>query len=144
MNEYETLTELGKHYDVSCKKMGALLEELGLRRVGKKPTSLAFDLGLVKKTYTGHGDEDGYFYTWHAAKTINLLEKAGHQQSEIPTYQQPNEVKVPLLIGPFSNRLSGTNSYEILNGDGNVVYWTIGDENARIIVNLLNLAYNHG
>jgi hypothetical protein len=141
--EYETLTELGKRYGVSCKKMGVWLEELGLRRVGKTPNSKSFDLGLVKATYTGRGGEDGYFYTWHAAKVIKLLEAAAHQQIGKRT-DQPNEKKAPILIGPFSQRLSGTNSYEILNGDGEVAFWTVGEENARYAAKLLNLSDKAG
>jgi hypothetical protein len=141
--EYETLTQLGKRFGVSCKKMGVWLEELGLRKVGGDPTPRAHELGLVTTAPTGRGDGNHQFYIWHTSQVIKLLEAAGHLQigKEI---DQPKEEKAPTLIGPFSHRLSGTNSYEILNGDGEAAFWTIGEENADFAVKLLNLADKAG
>jgi len=141
--EYESLTDLGKRFGVSCRKMGVWLQELGLRTVGDDPTAKAHELGLVVKAPTGRGPGNRQFYIWHTSKVINLLAAAQHRQIGKQT-EQPKEDKVPRLIGPFSQRLSGTNSYEILNGDGAVAFWTVGEKNARFAVKLLNLADKAG
>jgi hypothetical protein len=134
--EYESLTDLGRRFGVSCQKVGQWLEMLDLRVVGESPTALAFGLGLVKAAPTNRGSTSGYFYTWHTEKTIKLLEEAGHQRIDKATASKAHP-----LIGPFTLRLNGTDAYEILNQEGNVVLWTIGEENARFVVKLLNLAF---
>jgi hypothetical protein len=140
--EYESLTDLGKRFGVSCRKMGVWLEELGLRTVGGDPTPKAHELGLVTTAPTGRGVGNHQFYIWHISKVIDLLEAAKHQQIGRQT-DQPTEEKAPTLIGPFSHRLSGTNSFEILNGDGEVAFWTVGEKNACFAVKLLNLVDKH-
>ncbi len=141
--EYESLTDLGKRFGVSCRRMGVWLEELGLRTVGGDPTPKAHELGLVTTVPTGRGVGNHQFYIWHTSKVINLLAAAKHQQIGRQT-DRANEEKAPRLIGPFSQRLSGTNSYEILNGDGEVAFWTVGEKNAHFAVKLLNLADKAG
>ena len=78
-HEFESMRDLGKRYGVSSHKMGGWLAALGLRTVGGSPTGKAFQLGLVKTASTGRGDSDGYFYVWHVAKTMKLLDAAGYQ-----------------------------------------------------------------
>jgi hypothetical protein len=57
--EFESLTDLGKHFGVSCRKVGLWLNDLGLRVVGEKPAPRAFELGLVTRASTGRGDANG-------------------------------------------------------------------------------------
>jgi hypothetical protein len=72
-----------------------------------------------------------------------LLEEAGHQQTSA-TCQQPVVISRNLLAGPFSFRPSG-NYWELLNGDGHVFAWEVGDESVpRFTVELMNLAYRKG
>jgi hypothetical protein len=78
-HEYESMRELGIRYNVTSHKMGKWLTALGLRTAGR-PSSKAFELGLVKTASTGRGDEDGYFYVWSVLKTMKVLDAAGYQQ----------------------------------------------------------------
>ena len=73
-HEYESMRDLGKRYGISSHKIGKLLVALGLRTVAGRPSARAFELGLVKTASTGRGDENGYFYVWHVAKTTKLLD----------------------------------------------------------------------
>lgn len=78
-HEYESMRDLGKRYNLTSHKIGKLLTAQGLRTAGR-PSSKAFDLGMVKTASTGRGDEDGYFYVWHVAKTTKVLDAAGYQR----------------------------------------------------------------
>ncbi len=49
--------------------------------------------------------------------------------------------KTDRLIGPFTVELSGTNSYEIVGGDGTVAIWVLGESNARRVAEALNRSY---
>ena len=49
-----------------------------------------------------------------------------------------------LLVGPFSERPGGVVGREILNGNGAVFCWTLGEEAADFLVRLLNLADQQG
>jgi hypothetical protein len=137
--EFESLTDLGKKFGVSNQQVGKWLDLLGLRVVGGSPTTQAFELGLVKTTPTGRGNANGYFYTWHAEKTLKLLEEAGRQRIDTAAASKPHP-----LVGPFSKRRSGINGYEILNRDGEVVYCTIGESNASVLVKILNALHKVG
>lgn len=141
--EFGTLTELGKKLGVSSHVIGRWIGALGLRIVGGDPTAKARELGLVKTAPTGRGEGTHLFYLWHLHKTMRLLEDAGHRPTQLPE-QQPGEARPNPLIGPFSSRTSGTNGYEILNGDGKVFGWITGERAATWAVRLLNLADEHG
>jgi hypothetical protein len=141
--EYASLTEIGRRFAVSSRVCGSWLAELGLRVVAGEPTEKARSLGLTTKVPTGRGDGDRQFYIWHLQKTVMLLEAAGHKQVQLT--QQPAVISRNLLVGPFSYRSSGGNNWELLNGDGHVFSWDVGEESVpKFIVYLLNLAYKHG
>jgi hypothetical protein len=79
--EYESLTDLGKRFGVSSHVIGRWLAALGLRVVGKNdPTVKAIQLGLTAKAPTNRGDGCYTYTVWHVAKTVALLEAAGHKQ----------------------------------------------------------------
>ena len=71
--EYGTLTEIGKIVGLGPHKFGRALANMGLRKVGGSPTSIAFDSGLVKTAPTGRGDPSGYFYVWRVERTLALV-----------------------------------------------------------------------
>jgi hypothetical protein len=63
-DEYLSQTELGKHFGVSSHVVGRWLREIGLRTPTGKPTSRAFDEGLVaQRPSRGIGT---YFYVWQS------------------------------------------------------------------------------
>ncbi len=72
-HEFESMRDLGKRYGVSSHRVGRLLTTEGLRTGNGRPSSKAFDLGMVKTASTGRGDDNGYFYVWHVGKTTELL-----------------------------------------------------------------------
>jgi hypothetical protein len=78
-DEFMSLTELGKLYGVSSHKMGQWLVDIGLRDKNKKPSQSAFEGGYVQRRASTQPGT--YFWVWHAAKTTQTLEKAGHQQA---------------------------------------------------------------
>jgi hypothetical protein len=143
--EYSTLTDIGTKFGCSSHVIGKWLAALGLRVVGGDPTPTAKARGLVKTAPTGRGEGDHPhpFFIWHTEKTVKLLENAGHRQVQMP---EPHHAapSSKLLVGPFSNRVSGTEGYEILNGNGNAFGWVTGEGPATWVVRLLNLADKHG
>ncbi len=141
--EFSTLTDIGKMFGVSLHAIGKWLAALGLRVVGGDPTPTAKARGLVKTAPTGRGEGEHPFFIWHTALTANALEDAGHRQVQL-LEQRPTAANAKLLVGPFSNRISGTEGYEILNGNGNVFGWVTGEGAATWVVRLLNLADRHG
>jgi hypothetical protein len=80
--KYMSLTELGRLYGVSRVRMGQWLVDLGLRTQGKKPSHMAFNGGFVDQRPSTQLDT--YFWVWHAAKTIRLLDEAGHERVQPP------------------------------------------------------------
>jgi hypothetical protein len=140
--EYVSLTDLGRRFGATSRECGGWLAGLGLRIIGGDPTEEAHRLGLPKLVPTGRGDNDRQFFIWHLQKTVGILEAAGHKQVQ-PLGKPPAISRNP-LVGPFSYRPSG-DYWEMLNGDGLVFAWEIGDESVpKITVQLLNLAYKHG
>jgi hypothetical protein len=115
--------------------------ELSLRTVGGTPSPQAHHLGLVKQAATGRGNQPGYFYLWKTDSVVELLEAAGHRQVLNPERKpaMPN-----VLVGPFSNRTSSADGYDIINGNGSVFGWMRGEKAANWVVRLLNLADQHG
>ncbi len=141
--EYNKLTDLGRQFGVSSHVIGRWLAELGLRVVAGNPTPRAWALELVRSVPTGRGDGDHPYYIWHVARTVKLLEDAGHHHTE--NSEMKPVVAIPnVLVGPFSSRISGSEGYEILNGNGNVFGWFTGEWAANWVVRLLNLADKHG
>ena len=142
-SDYGTLTLIGKRFGVSCRVCGQWLADQGLREIGGSPSREAFAAGLVNKTPTNRGDGNGYFYVWHVRGVVELLEKAGHKQVEHHD-DEPKPGAARLLIGPFSHRLSGSDGYELANGNGVVFGWIRGERVATFLVKLLNLLDKHG
>ena len=78
MNEYETMTHIGKKYGITCHQLGKILKKNKLRASGGSPSPLAEELGMVQKKYDGEGH---YMWIWHVIKTQMLLERLGHKQA---------------------------------------------------------------
>lgn len=77
-DEFKSMTELGKLYGVSSHMLGKWLTKLGLRDSNKKPSTIAFDNGMVaQRDSTQPGT---YFWVWHIEKTVSALERGGHQR----------------------------------------------------------------
>ncbi len=74
---YVSQTELGNLFGVTSHRIGQWLREIGWRTSKNKPSQEAFDRDLARPISSGRNN--GYFYVWHATKTIEALEKAGHK-----------------------------------------------------------------
>ncbi len=120
-----TLTQLGTVFGVTSHKIGYWLVKAGLRTADKHPSPRAFEEGFVKRCQNG----TGYFYVWHKAKTIALLESEGHR-------------RIDMLVGPFEFR-PGKKLFEVADANGSVGVWAAGEEYARLIVHLLNVSQKH-
>jgi hypothetical protein len=136
--EYMTLTQLGELFGVSNQQVGKWLGRLGLRTDANRPSRTAFDGNYVK---AGPSRGQGYNWVWHSERTVRALEEAGH-----PLVLHPAcELVVPSrLNGPFEHRSNALFGHEVVNGDGTVAVWVRGDDNARFLCNLLNVAHRHG
>lgn len=137
-HDYLTQTQLGKLFDCSSHEIGKWLVAIGLRTDKAKPSAEAFAGGFCKQLPSRN---DGYCWGWHAEKTTQALEKAGHKLAFPPPVDL---IETPWLKGPFSSRQSSENGFEILNSDGKVSAWIFGKRNADLVVRLLNLADQHG
>ena len=138
-DEFITMTEIGKLYGVSSHVVGRWLREIGMRSdFGQRPRQDAIDGGYCRLAPTGRGT--GYFWVWHKRRILAALEAAGH------CVEEP-EPQIPItdrLVGPFNAQQSSNNGYEIIGGDGAVAIWAFGEDAARLVVKLLNLADDHG
>ncbi len=124
---YVNQTQLGELFGGTSHDVGRWLDAIGLRS-GGRPTRKAFEGGYVSPA--------GYGYVWQQEKTVAALEEAGHKRVPQKTTTR--------ITGPFSMVESGLDAYQILNGDGTVSVWVMGDRNANIVTQLLNLAYKYG
>ena len=142
--EYASLTEIGKQaFDVSSHVCGRWVADEGLRVVGGDPTEKAKKLGLVKRVPTGRGEGD--YWIWHRAKTIKLLEQAGHQPVQWGSSNQKEAAKTHHpLVGPFSHKLSATDTYLLANGNGETFGWMVNETAATFTAKMLNLADKYG
>lgn len=129
---YVNQTELGKLFGGTSHDVGRWLDEIGLRSEGR-PTRRALQGGYVSTASLQCG---GFYYKWDREKTILALEQAGHKR--VP---QKSSARI---TGPFSMVENGLNAFQILSGDGTVAIWVIGQENADIVVRLLNLWHKYG
>jgi hypothetical protein len=147
-HEFESLTDLGRRYGVSSHEMGRWLAKLGLRRVGGLPTDKARELGLVKQIPTGRGE--GFFFVWNVVKTMRVLKKeSGHEPLAEPIQQNAriegvSEFDAPCkpLTGPF-DRIGSGDGWQIVNGNGAVILWTMDEDVAKKVTRVLQLAYDH-
>jgi hypothetical protein len=136
--EYLDMKELGRLFGVSGQKIGSHLSELGLRDHWGKPSQQAVNQRLVDYDYERHGT---YTKLWHVEKTIKLLEDDGLElASPAPT----DLIKPPRLVGPFSIQDASHDKWQLVNPDNKVVVTVIGEENAKAIRNLMNLAAKNG
>ncbi len=137
--EHVNLTQLGSLFGVSSHKAGEWLVQVGLRTDRKKPSRTAFE-GKYVTTGPSRG-EGTYAWVWHTEKTVKALEEAGHKRVNPP----PLDLVVPpALNGPFTQRLTDSGMTEIVGGDGTVTTFVLGDENARTVCDLLNVAHRLG
>jgi len=74
-NEVTTMREIGRLFGVTNHTIGRKLKELGFRTADGKPSSEAFNRGLVEQKWTD--DHQHYCWVWHVNKTVPLLEQAG-------------------------------------------------------------------
>ena len=75
---YVKMTTFGDLFGVSSHVIGRWLREIGWRTSKNKPSQEAFDQDLARPVSSGRNN--GYFFVWHEAKTIEALEKAGHRR----------------------------------------------------------------
>ena len=72
MNEYLSLTELGRIYGVSSHVVGKWLKGLGLRASDGSPSAQAFNEKYVSQRPSRQPGT--YYHVWHAQKTTDLLD----------------------------------------------------------------------
>ena len=142
MNKYKyktmTQTQLGSLFGTTSHKVGRWLVEIGLRTPEGRPSREAYQ-GRYCETAPAHGG--GYHWAWATQKTVEALERAGHRRVNPP----PLDLVEPLpLAGPFTDRMSEDGRVEVVGADGNVGVIVMGEENARAVIQLLNLAHRHG
>lgn len=139
--EYMTLGQIGEVFGTSSHQTGRWLAKIGLRVEGKqglKPSREAYAGGFVKDVPSRN---QGYCWAWHAEKTVKALEEAGHEVCLSPG----SELLAPArLNGPFTQRTHPQFGHEVVNGDGSVTVWVTGEDNARFLCRLLNLADKNG
>ena len=137
--DYTTMTEIGKRFDASSHDVGRWLTEIGLRTQFKEPSREAISDGYCKRQAM---DGPGTLVVWNTAKTVAALEKAGHQQVvKPPTMPMP---PTDGLNGPFTLKRSGTNGFLVQGGDGATCIWIYGEQVARQLIRLLDVADKHG
>jgi hypothetical protein len=135
------LTQIGHLFGVSSHKVGKWLAKIGLRVPGKqglKPSPSAHTGGFVKDVPSRN---QGYQWVWHVENTVKALTEAGHALNVQPgctLVAQSN------LNGPFAYRHHPQFGHEVVNGDGSVTIWVMGEDNARLLCRVLNLADKHG
>ena len=137
--EHLTPTELGEMFGVSEDELVGWLEKVGLHSSEtKRPSCRAHDEEYCK-TYS-HGFRS-FKWLWNAEKTVNRLVKAGHHLASPPpsSLVEPSGIK-----GPFTCRSIADGAHEIIGEDGFPVVSTVGDQNAKVVTKLLNLAHGHG
>jgi len=72
MNEYLSLTELGRIYGVSSHVVGKWLKGLGLRASDGSPSAQAFNEKYVSQRPSRQPGT--YFHVWNAKRTTALLD----------------------------------------------------------------------
>jgi hypothetical protein len=139
--EHMSLTQIGEVFGTTSHQVGRWLAKIGLRyqsKHGWKPSREAHAGGFVKDVGTGGLN---YIWAWHTERTIKALEDAGHKV----VIQPGHELLAPCrLNGPFQCRPNPQFGHEVVNGDGSVAVCVTGEENARFVTSLLNLADKHG
>lgn len=80
MNEYQSMTDIGRLYGLTNQQVGKALHAAGLRDERKKPTPKAFNEEWVHQLPSTQPGT--YFWGWHVEKTCALLEASGYQRLE--------------------------------------------------------------
>lgn len=134
---YLTQTQLGSLFGASSHEVGRWLVEVGLRDPkAKKPTDTAHRDGYCETAPSG---PSGYHYVWEAQKTVQRFLEAGRKLlNELPE----ELVEPPSLSGPF--RVDETSPLDVVGGDGSLVIRGACRRNAKVVMRLLNLAYERG
>jgi hypothetical protein len=136
--KFMTLTQLGKIFGVTNQQVGKWLVEIGLRTTENKPSHEAFQGEFVEQVPSRN---DKYTWGWHSAKTVAVLEAAGHFRILNP----PEDlVKPPMLNGPFAIRGGGDGTYQIVSADGCVAIVVTGKRNAEYVLRMLTLLHQTG
>lgn len=139
--EYLSLTQIGELFGTTSHQVARWLTQVGLRyesKQGKKPSRDAYAGGFVKEVPSRN---QVYCLAWHGEKTIKALEEAGHKVVIQPGHELLALCRPNGLFQCRSNRQFG---HEVVNGDGTVAVCVTGEENARFVNRLLNLADQHG
>ena len=138
--DYTTMREIGKRFDATSHEVGRWLTELGLRTKFKEPSQEAITGGFCKRRAVD--GVPGGQVVWNVAKTVAALEKAGHQQIVKPPAMPMSAGDQP--VGPFTLEPSATNGYLVRGGDGTTSMWIYGDNLARKVIRLIQVADQHG
>lgn len=87
MNEYLSLTELGRVYGVSSHVVGRWLKGLGLRTADGRPSPEAFAQGYVSQRPSRQPGT--YFWIWAADKTTGILDGMRYPRAATTEVYQP-------------------------------------------------------
>ena len=89
MNEFISLTDLGRLYGVSSHKVGKWLKELGLRTRSGDPSPIAFADGMVEKC---NSTQPGtYFYLWHFERTTAIFDGMCYPRAVLNSHEQQTD-----------------------------------------------------
>lgn len=69
MNDFMSMTQIGRLVGGTCQEVGALLRLVRLRNRRGNPTFYALEHGYVKAVGNGRPNHNGTFYLWHTEKT---------------------------------------------------------------------------
>jgi hypothetical protein len=134
------MTEIGQLFGVSSHVVGRWLVGIGLRTPEKFPSTKAFKGGYTNKAPNGRGS--GWYYVWDRDKTVQALEEAGHRCSGD---LEDERLSVPTrLVGPFVVRCRPDHGFDVVGGDDIANIQVRGQENAELLLRLLNLAHHYG
>jgi len=92
-DQYLTQTQIGKRYgNMSAQKVGKWLQRVGLRNADGSPTAKAIDGGFCKEKYAGE-ERNIWFWIWHAAKTMPVLEESLQNPAAFAAAQKERAAK---------------------------------------------------
>ena len=81
MNEYLSLTDVGRIFGVSSHVAGRWLKNLGLRTASGQPTALAFNEKYVAQRPSRYPAT--FYYVWHAGRTTELLDGMCYPRADL-------------------------------------------------------------
>jgi hypothetical protein len=133
-----TQSQIGRIFGTTSHEVGRWLVKVGLRTSQGKPTATAHKGGYCE---TAPSHNNGYYWAWNAEKTVAALEAAGHIRASLPPLDLVNPSP---LSGPFQARLNEAGHTELVDSNGFVNVIVSGEQNAKLVISLLNLAHRHG